>query len=129
MLSWGKPFGGLRYNGRMPNRQGSAPMHGTTVLCVRKDNKAVLIADGQVTMGDHVLKHTAKKTRRLYSHDCRVNPTNVEDIEKSPWRAADWTLDPVRCAGDEVSRDEGAARSGLPGVRGPSDDSPVDRLP
>src|SRR3982075_3576388 len=42
-------------------------MHGTTVLCVRKDNKAVLIADGQVTMGDHVLKHTARKTRRLYS--------------------------------------------------------------
>ncbi len=42
-------------------------MHGTTVLCVRKDNKAVLIADGQVTMGDHVLKHTAKKTRRLYN--------------------------------------------------------------
>ncbi len=42
-------------------------MHGTTVLCVRKDNKAVLIADGQVTMGDHVMKHTARKTRRLYN--------------------------------------------------------------
>ncbi len=36
-------------------------MHGTTVLCVRKDGKVVLIADGQVTMGDHVLKHTAQK--------------------------------------------------------------------
>jgi ATP-dependent HslUV protease subunit HslV len=44
-----------------------AQMHGTTVLCVRKDNKAVLIADGQVTMGDHVMKHTARKTRRLYN--------------------------------------------------------------
>src|SRR5215470_6569853 len=43
-----------------------AEMHGTTVLCVRKDNKVVLIADGQVTMGDHVMKHSAKKTRRLY---------------------------------------------------------------
>jgi len=42
-------------------------MHGTTVLCVRKDNKAVLVADGQVTMGDHVMKHTARKTRRLYN--------------------------------------------------------------
>jgi ATP-dependent HslUV protease subunit HslV len=42
-------------------------VHGTTVLCVRKESKVVLIADGQVTMGDHVLKHTAKKTRRLYS--------------------------------------------------------------
>ena len=45
----------------------NAEMHGTTVLCVRKDNKVVLVADGQVTMGDHVMKHTARKTRRLYN--------------------------------------------------------------
>jgi len=51
----------------MPMSQGSAPLHGTTVLCVRKDNKVVLIADGQVTLGDHVMKHTARKTRRLFS--------------------------------------------------------------
>jgi ATP-dependent HslUV protease subunit HslV len=42
-------------------------MHGTTVLCVRKEGKVALIADGQVTMGDHVMKHTARKTRRLYN--------------------------------------------------------------
>jgi ATP-dependent HslUV protease subunit HslV len=42
-------------------------MHGTTVLCVRKDNKVVLTADGQVTLGDGVIKHSAKKTRRLYN--------------------------------------------------------------
>src|SRR5205823_12587383 len=58
-------FGG--YNGRMRNRRESPLMHGTTVLCVRKDNKVVLVADGQVTMGDHVMKHTARKTRRLYN--------------------------------------------------------------
>src|SRR5882724_8461502 len=46
--------------------QGDPAMHGTTVLCVRKDNKVVLIDDVQVTMGDHVMKHSAKKTRRLY---------------------------------------------------------------
>src|SRR3981081_4070756 len=51
----------------MQNSNGYARMHGTTVLCVRKDNKVVLIADGQVTMGDHVMKHTARKTRRLYN--------------------------------------------------------------
>ena len=56
-----------RYNVAMQNHQNSAPMHGTTVLCVRKDNKVVLVADGQVTMGDHVMKHTARKTRRLYN--------------------------------------------------------------
>src|SRR3984885_10287017 len=55
------------YNEGMQKREGSAPMHGTTVLCVRKDNKVVLIADGQVTMGDHVMKHNARKTRRLYN--------------------------------------------------------------
>src|ERR1700756_3829980 len=42
-------------------------IHGTTVLCVRKESKVVLIADGQVTMGDHVIKHTARKTRRFYN--------------------------------------------------------------
>ena len=51
----------------MPNSRQSAQTHGTTVLCVRKENKVVLIADGQVTMGDHVMKHTARKTRRLYN--------------------------------------------------------------
>jgi len=51
----------------MPDSQQSAQRHGTTVLCVRKENKVVLIADGQVTMGDHVMKHTARKTRRLYN--------------------------------------------------------------
>src|SRR5215472_1823591 len=56
-----------RYNARMPNSQGTAQMHGTTVLCVRKDNKVAMIADGQVTMGDHVMKHTARKTRRLFN--------------------------------------------------------------
>ena len=45
----------------------TSPMHGTTVLCVRKDGKVVLIADGQVTLGDHVMKHTARKTRRLFN--------------------------------------------------------------
>jgi ATP-dependent HslUV protease, peptidase subunit HslV len=51
----------------MRNSGGDAQRHGTTVLCVRKENRVVLVADGQVTMGDHVLKHTAKKTRRLYN--------------------------------------------------------------
>jgi ATP-dependent HslUV protease subunit HslV len=51
----------------MHNPQRSVQMHGTTVLCVRKDNKVVLAADGQVTMGDHIMKHTARKTRRLYN--------------------------------------------------------------
>jgi len=38
----------------------------TTVLCVRRNGKVVMASDGQVTMGDHVIKQTARKIRRLY---------------------------------------------------------------
>jgi ATP-dependent HslUV protease subunit HslV len=38
----------------------------TTVICVRREGHVVMAADGQVTLGDHVLKHSAKKIRRLY---------------------------------------------------------------
>jgi ATP-dependent HslUV protease subunit HslV len=38
----------------------------TTVICVRRNGVVVMAADGQVTMQDHVLKHSAKKIRRLY---------------------------------------------------------------
>src|SRR5258707_9268032 len=51
----------------MLTRKNSAPIHGTTVLCVRRDNKVVITGDGQLTMGEHVMKHTARKTRRLFS--------------------------------------------------------------
>src|SRR5580692_2219669 len=39
----------------------------TTVLCVRRDNKVVMAGDGQVTLGESVIKHGAKKIRRLYN--------------------------------------------------------------
>jgi ATP-dependent HslUV protease subunit HslV len=38
----------------------------TTVICVRRNGDVVMAADGQVTMGEAVFKHTAKKIRRLY---------------------------------------------------------------
>src|SRR5579872_2123804 len=40
----------------------------TTVLCVRRDNKVVMAGDGQVTLGQEVLKSGAKKLRRLYNN-------------------------------------------------------------
>lgn len=39
--------------------------HGTTVLCVRRDGRTVIAADGQVTFGNTVLKANARKVRRL----------------------------------------------------------------
>src|SRR5512138_87496 len=39
----------------------------TTVICVRRDNKVVMAGDGQVTLGQEVLKGSARKLRRLYN--------------------------------------------------------------
>jgi ATP-dependent HslUV protease, peptidase subunit HslV len=39
----------------------------TTVLSVRRGGTVVLAGDGQVTLGESVVKHTAKKIRRLYN--------------------------------------------------------------
>jgi ATP-dependent HslUV protease, peptidase subunit HslV len=50
----------------MPTGDKTQKMHGTTILSVRKDNKVVVAGDGQVTLGESVIKHNAKKVRRLY---------------------------------------------------------------
>jgi ATP-dependent HslUV protease, peptidase subunit HslV len=39
----------------------------TTVICVRRGDAMVMAADGQVTLGATVMKHSAKKIRRLYN--------------------------------------------------------------
>jgi ATP-dependent HslUV protease subunit HslV len=44
------------------------PIHATTVLCVRRDGEVAMAGDGQVTVGNTVMKHGAAKVRRLY-HD------------------------------------------------------------
>ena len=43
-------------------------MRGTTILAVKRDRQVAIAGDGQITVGDMVLKHTAKKLRTLY-HD------------------------------------------------------------
>lgn len=42
-----------------------ATWYGTTIIAVRKNNKVVLAGDGQVTLGNQVLKSNARKVRRL----------------------------------------------------------------
>ena len=39
---------------------------GTTVICVRRGTKVCMGCDGQITLGDTVLKHNARKIRKLY---------------------------------------------------------------
>lgn len=41
------------------------PWHGTTVIAVRKGNKLVMISDGQVSMGQTIMKGNARKVRRI----------------------------------------------------------------
>jgi len=41
-------------------------MHGTTILCVRHKEKVVMAGDGQVTLEHTVMKHTARKVRRIF---------------------------------------------------------------
>ena len=45
-------------------------MKRTTVICVRHKGGVVLAGDGQVTLGSTVMKHTAKKVRKIYQNQC-----------------------------------------------------------
>ncbi len=44
----------------------TAKMHGTTILSVRRGNRVVIGGDGQVTLGDTLMKGNARKVRRLH---------------------------------------------------------------
>ncbi len=44
----------------------SKKIHGTTILCVRRDGQVALGGDGQVTLGQTAVKHNAKKIRKMY---------------------------------------------------------------
>ncbi|HKD92167.1 MAG TPA: ATP-dependent protease subunit HslV [Terriglobales bacterium] len=50
----------------MKQSQPANRIRSTTVLCVRRGDKVVMAGDGQVTMGEAVIKHGARKIRRLY---------------------------------------------------------------
>lgn len=41
-------------------------LHGTTILAVKRNGKAVVAGDGQVTLNNNIIKHRAKKVRRIY---------------------------------------------------------------
>jgi len=48
-------------------RKESSSIHSTTVLLVRKEGHVALAGDGQVTLGETIMKASAKKVRRLYN--------------------------------------------------------------
>ncbi|MBN2419468.1 MAG: ATP-dependent protease subunit HslV [Deltaproteobacteria bacterium] len=45
---------------------GTQKIRATTILAVRKDGRCVMAGDGQVTLGETIMKHKAKKVRYMY---------------------------------------------------------------
>src|SRR5438477_4849131 len=64
----GRALDCLRSLGMTHNPPPMEEIHATTVICVRRDGKVAVAGDGQVTVGNTVMKHGAAKVRRLY-HD------------------------------------------------------------
>jgi ATP-dependent HslUV protease, peptidase subunit HslV len=51
----------------MNEKRDGMDFHGTTILAVRHKGKLVVAGDGQVTLGNTIIKHHARKVRRLYN--------------------------------------------------------------
>ena len=54
------------------NRHGLTQWHGTTIIGVRKGDRIVVAGDGQVSMGNTVMKPNARKVRRIGKDDAVV---------------------------------------------------------
>jgi len=56
------------YSDHLPMKRKNSPVvRSTTVLLVRREGRVAMAGDGQVTVGETVMKATAKKVRRLYN--------------------------------------------------------------
>lgn len=51
----------------MPNENTYKAIHSTTVLLVHKNGQVAMAGDGQVTLGETIIKSNAKKVRRIYN--------------------------------------------------------------
>ena len=54
-------------NGNRGSENKTMKLHGTTILAVRHKGKVAVAGDGQVTLNNIVIKHKAKKVRRIYN--------------------------------------------------------------
>ena len=51
----------------IPENNNERRMRGTTIIALRHQGKTVVAGDGQVTLDTTIIKHTAKKVRRIYN--------------------------------------------------------------
>lgn len=56
----------------MPNQQTTPKIRSTTVLLVQRNGKTAMAGDGQVTLGDTVIKGNARKVRRIFNDSILV---------------------------------------------------------
>lgn len=57
---------------RTDSRESGEVLYGTTVIGVRRDGQSAMGSDGQVTNGNTVMKHNARKVRKLYKDSILV---------------------------------------------------------
>ena len=69
-------------------------LHGTTVLAVRRAGRVVIGGDGQVTLGNTVMKGNARKVRRLYQDKVIAGfaggtamPSRCSSASRASWKA------------------------------------------
>lgn len=58
---------GMPFPQQISGKPGFERIRSTTILSVRRDGKVVVAGDGQVTLGDTIMKSSARKVRRLYN--------------------------------------------------------------
>jgi ATP-dependent HslUV protease subunit HslV len=68
--------------------------HGTTILSVRKGGKVVVIGDGQVSMGNTVMKPNARKVRKLFDRlERKLEQFGGQLLRAAVELAKDWRTD------------------------------------
>jgi ATP-dependent HslUV protease, peptidase subunit HslV len=74
------------------NGQSVGPIwHGTTIICLRKGGKVVIAGDGQVSMGNTIVKSNARKLRRLGEGKLEQHPGQL--TRACVELAKDWRTD------------------------------------
>jgi len=73
MLEAGFPIAHIPGMTDQNSSHGTVRWHGTTIIGVRKNGKTVIAGDGQVSMGNTVMKPNARKVRRIGARDAEGN--------------------------------------------------------
>jgi ATP-dependent HslUV protease subunit HslV len=68
-------------------------LHGTTILAVRRGNQVALAGDGQVSLKDTVVKHRARKVRKIYKERILVGFAGATADALNLYERFEWKLE------------------------------------